>query len=152
MFCDLSYRQEKGALEGLEKDRETIFQRIRQRQGCEEKQALCLYTVGRRKRRYTKELATFCTSLQTFVSNNINVRSCGNNNIWKYWQLSLVSQCATYSSTSFSPWQISQHHLLFIYFYTYIEYMYSRSSSVRELWFQKPSWHWWDLWTCALSG
>ena len=49
MFCDLSYRQDKGALEGLEKDRETIFQRIRQRQGCEEKQALCLYTVGRRR-------------------------------------------------------------------------------------------------------
>ena len=47
MFCDLSYRQDKGALEGLEKDRETIFQKIRQRQGCEEKQALCLYTVGR---------------------------------------------------------------------------------------------------------
>ena len=49
MFCDLSYRQDKGALEGLEKDRETIFQRIRQRQGREEKQALCLYTAGRRR-------------------------------------------------------------------------------------------------------
>ena len=48
MFCDLSYRQDKGALEGLEKDRETIFQRIRQRQGCKEKQTLCLYTAGRR--------------------------------------------------------------------------------------------------------
>ena len=48
MFCDLSYLQDKGALEGLEKDRDTILQRIRQRQGCEEKQALCLYTVGRR--------------------------------------------------------------------------------------------------------
>ena len=35
----------------LEKDRQTIFQRIRQRQGCEDKQALCLYTVGRRRRR-----------------------------------------------------------------------------------------------------
>ena len=35
MFCDFSYRQDKGALEGLEKDRETIFQRIRQRQGRE---------------------------------------------------------------------------------------------------------------------
>ena len=49
MFCDLSYLQDKGELEGLEKDRETIFQRIRQRQGCEEKQALCLYIVGRRR-------------------------------------------------------------------------------------------------------
>ena len=38
MFCDFSYRQDKGALEGLEKDREAIFQRIRQRQGREEKQ------------------------------------------------------------------------------------------------------------------
>ena len=51
MFCDLSYRQDKGALEGLEKDGKTIFQSIRQRQGCEGKQALCLYTVGRRRRR-----------------------------------------------------------------------------------------------------
>ena len=49
MFCDLSYLQDKGALEGPEKGREMIFQRIRQRQGCEEKQALCLYTVGRSK-------------------------------------------------------------------------------------------------------
>ena len=47
MFCDLSYRQDEGALEGLEKDRETIFQRICQRQECEEKQEICLYTVGR---------------------------------------------------------------------------------------------------------
>ena len=53
MFCDLSYRQDKRALEGLEKDGETIFQRIRQRQEREEKQALCLYTVGRRRRRST---------------------------------------------------------------------------------------------------
>ena len=51
MFSDLSYRQDKGALEDPEKDRETIFQRIRQKQGCEEKQALCLYTAGRRRRR-----------------------------------------------------------------------------------------------------
>ena len=49
MFCDLSYLHDKGALESLEKYKETIFQRIRQRQGCEEKQALCLYTVGRRR-------------------------------------------------------------------------------------------------------
>ena len=48
MFCDLNYWQDEGALEGTEKDGETIFQRIRQRQGCEEKQAMCLYTVGRR--------------------------------------------------------------------------------------------------------
>ena len=54
MFCNFSYRQDKGALEGLKKDRKTIFQRIRQRQGCEDKQALCLYTAGRRRRR--KEL------------------------------------------------------------------------------------------------
>ena len=33
----------------LKKDGATSFQRIRQRQGCEEKQALCLYTVGRRR-------------------------------------------------------------------------------------------------------
>ena len=46
------------ALEGLERDRETIFQRIRQRQGCEEKQALCLYTVGRRRSKlFTKSLS-----------------------------------------------------------------------------------------------
>ena len=50
MFCDLNYRLDEGALEGLEKDGETIFQRIRQRQGCEEKQALCLCTVGIRIR------------------------------------------------------------------------------------------------------
>ena len=50
MFCDLSYRQDKGALEGLEKYKETIFQRIRERQGCEEEQVLCLYTVGRKRR------------------------------------------------------------------------------------------------------
>ena len=37
MFCNLNYRQVEGALEGLDKDRETTFQRIRQRQGCEEK-------------------------------------------------------------------------------------------------------------------
>ena len=36
---------------GIEKDGETTFQRIRQRQGCEEKQAICLYIVGRRRRR-----------------------------------------------------------------------------------------------------
>ena len=35
----------------LKKDGETTFQRTRQRQGCEEKQALRLYTVGRRRRR-----------------------------------------------------------------------------------------------------
>ena len=51
MFCDLNYRQDEGALEGPKKDGETIFQRIRQKQGCEEKQAICLYTVGRRRRR-----------------------------------------------------------------------------------------------------
>ena len=33
MFYDLSYRQNKGALEDLEKDGETTFQRTRQRQG-----------------------------------------------------------------------------------------------------------------------
>ena len=51
MFCDLNYRQDDGALEGQgpEKDGETIFQRIRQGQGCEEKQAIRLYTVGRRR-------------------------------------------------------------------------------------------------------
>ena len=48
MFCDLSYPQDKGALEGPEKNGETIFQRIRQRQGCEEKQAICLYIIGGR--------------------------------------------------------------------------------------------------------
>ena len=37
MFCDLSYRQGERALEGLGKDGETTFQRIRQGQGCEEK-------------------------------------------------------------------------------------------------------------------
>ena len=51
MFCDLNYRQDEGSLEGSEKDGETIFQRIRQRLGCEEKQAICLYTAGRRRRR-----------------------------------------------------------------------------------------------------
>ena len=49
MFCDLNYRQEEGALEGLETDGETTFQRIRQKQGCEEKQAICLYKVERRR-------------------------------------------------------------------------------------------------------
>ena len=32
------------------KDGVTTFRRIRRRQGCEEKQATCLYTVGRRRR------------------------------------------------------------------------------------------------------
>ena len=59
MFCDFSYRQDEGALEGLEKSRETIFQRIRQRQGCEEKQALCLYTAGRRRIRVFSAKQTF---------------------------------------------------------------------------------------------
>ena len=49
MFCDFNYWQDEGALEGTKKDGETIFQRIRQRQGCEEKQPICLYTVGRRR-------------------------------------------------------------------------------------------------------
>ena len=34
------------------KDGETTFQRTRQRQGCEEKQAISLYTVGRRRRSF----------------------------------------------------------------------------------------------------
>ena len=50
MFCDLNYRQDEGALKGLEKDIDITFQRIIQRQGCEEKQAICLYAVGRRRR------------------------------------------------------------------------------------------------------
>ena len=41
-----------GALEGLEKDGETTFQRTRQRQRCEEKEAISLYTVGRRRLQY----------------------------------------------------------------------------------------------------
>ena len=52
MFFHLNYWQDEGALEGPQKDGETIFQRIRQRQGCEEKQALYLYTIGRRRRSY----------------------------------------------------------------------------------------------------
>ena len=59
MFCDLSYLQDKGALEDLEKDRGTIFQRIRQRQGCEEKQALCLYTAGRRRRTWSDKSVSY---------------------------------------------------------------------------------------------
>ena len=53
MFCNLNYWQDEGAQEGLDKDVETTFQRIRQRQGCKEKQAISLYTVGRRRRNYT---------------------------------------------------------------------------------------------------
>ena len=64
MFCGLSYLQDKGALEDLEKYRETILQRIRQRQGCEEKQPLCLHTVGRRRRRSNKTNTVKCFSLQ----------------------------------------------------------------------------------------
>ena len=51
MFCDLNYRQDEGALEGTEKGGETTFQRIGQRQGCEEKRAICLYTVETTRRR-----------------------------------------------------------------------------------------------------
>ena len=36
MLCVLNRRQDEGAVEDLEKDGETTFQRIRQRQGCEE--------------------------------------------------------------------------------------------------------------------
>ena len=38
-------------LEGLEKDGETTFQRTRQRQTCEETQAISLYTAGRGRKR-----------------------------------------------------------------------------------------------------
>ena len=40
MFCDLNYRQDEGALEGLEEDGETTFKMIRQKRGCEEKQTI----------------------------------------------------------------------------------------------------------------
>ena len=48
MFCDLNFRQDEGVLQGLEKDGYAIFQGIRQRQGCEQKQAI--YTVARRRK------------------------------------------------------------------------------------------------------
>ena len=66
MFCDLNYRQDEGALEGPEKDWEIIFQRIRQRHGYEEKQAICLYTVGRRRRRNIRHICIPYT-------NNLNI-------------------------------------------------------------------------------
>ena len=70
MFCDLSYRQDEGTLEGLEKDRATIFQRIRQRQECEKKQAICLYTVGRKRRRRTRLMAiVHCIFKRTCTGN-----------------------------------------------------------------------------------
>ena len=53
--------QDEEALKGLEKYGETIIQRIRQRQGCEEKQAICLYAVGRRRRRRRKRRRRFIT-------------------------------------------------------------------------------------------
>ena len=51
MVCDLNYRLGEWALECLENDGETTLQRIRDRQGCEGKQAICLYAVRRRRRR-----------------------------------------------------------------------------------------------------